>query len=437
MKKRHLLISIFFISFFLSYNPFLEARNPVKFEEVNGNRAYKVTCEFEKKKEDPSYQLNSFAQTVMDFAKRITIFENVSNEEEIILNHPEEYSFLTTKPHYLHKHILVSLLRHNNDIRLRYDAAADELKFHTGDKVKDVLAKSKENYKLLFDIDYFGFRVTIGEEPPTELHASFQREGDGCYYVEIVTGSKYNLPTSAGNHTFLRLIDSEGKVYSAGKHPATSITSKNSYAKQPQVFFSTDFYEWLTNRNMYAHRFPLTYLEFEELKDSIEEDLRNNFDPQKTQDYGVFGGDNCSDWVVDKVAKFIPIDKEEIKVDIISALIPTIYEYLNKNTPSFVKTVFYPVKKLFSYYAHFPRLIMVLASGGLETNPSNENSESFLQLTKEFLLDNRVHMTIHPFYLHEYLEKHKEELLEERIQQMDSKDLSNYYPIYTTSGYVI
>ena len=377
-----------------------------------------VTREFAKKRQDPSYILNKLAKKSMSAAKKIILFPEGVDQDEIIIAHGKDIAFLTTAPHYFHKHVLVSTFWHDNDIRLTYDLEKDDFFFHTGDSVREKREKKEKDPNLLYDIDFFALHEKDMDCKPHTLYPSFQRVGDGNFYVEVVSGSLWNLPTIAGNHNWLRLIDDQGKVISVGVHPLRSLTLTNAYSKSPVRFSNCDMYEWVDNRTFYAHRFPMTEEEFYALKQEIIRDMYLATDPDTTYDYSIFGW-NCADWIVEKLITYLTIDRDEMTIEGLCTTVPNLLQYYRHEMSDVVKMILSPILQQIQSKLHVPRFVWIWYGGGFTTSEENNHSVPFWKNEWEFISDGRMHYVVHPFLLEEYLQDHEEELLKERERQIE------------------
>jgi hypothetical protein len=394
-------------------------------EAIDEEREFLIE-EFSKKMHDASYELTGTAKKSFEAAKKIIVFPKGVDEERIILTHPEDIHFLTSNPHFIHKHVLVCTFSHNNDIRLVYDKLKDDFFFHTKDSVRKKRLLAEKDQDLVYELDYFALRhkrkdpeadpshpnfIILGR--PTSLHPSFKRKGDGCYYVEIASGSRENKPTQSGNHNWLRLIDAEGNVISIGMHPKITVSPMVSYAKIPVRFFNSDVYEWVNNRTFYAHTFPLSQAEYLSLKEEILKDMIAASKNEFSFDYSIFEG-NCCDWMVQKLAKYLQIDTSGVVTDLYVTVFPNLYDYYRKSTSDEMKMVLSPFIKLITYGAHIPRLIRAAVSGGFSVNEENPQSKPFIKYSWDFLLNVDMHVALHPYLFEEYLGQHEKELLEKR-----------------------
>jgi len=377
-----------------------------------------VVREFIKKRQDPSYKINKLASKSFDAAKKIILFPKGVDQDKIIFSHGKDIAFLTTFPHFIHKHVLVSTFWHDNDIRIKYDPDKDDFFFHTGDSVKEKREKEEKDPNLLYDLDWFALHEKDMDYKPLSLYPSFKRKADGKFYVEVVSGSLQNLPTIAGNHNWLRLIDDHGNVISVGVHPLRSLTIFNAYSKSPIRFSNCDMYEWVDNRTFYAHRFPMTKREFYALKEEIIRDMYLATDSDTTFDYSIFGW-NCTDWIVEKLITYLNFDRDEMTVEGICCMMPKLLQYYRHKMPDFVKMILSPILQEIHDKIHIPRFIWIWYGGGFATNEENNHSKPFWKNEWEFVSDKTMHNVVHPFLLEEYLQNHEEELLNERKRQIE------------------
>ena len=318
---------------------------------------------------------------------------------------------------------------HGNDIRLKYDLLSDDFFFHTGESVRQMRILSESDPDLVFELDYYALRHKrkaeggiqdhpsfIIFEPSISLHPSFKREGDGHYYVEIVSGSKENRPTATGNHNWLRLIDSNGNVISVGIHPKVSLTQLNAFAQFPVIFYNSDVYEWIDNRTYYSHTFPLLFEEYFALKADIEADMVAITNKETSFDYSILEY-NCVHWIIEKLSKTFTFHEDEMKFDLYAAMFPSLLDYYRKEALPDVKMIIDPFLRLLQYGVHIPRFVSACICGGFVTNDENIHSMSYMK--KEFrLFDIDMHLVLHPFLFEEYLQKHEKELLEKRGELM-------------------
>jgi len=377
-----------------------------------------VIREFAKKRHDSSYKMNKLAMKSFNVAKTIILFPEGVDQEKVLIDHGKDIAFLTTPPHYFHKHVLVSTNWHDNDIRLTYDPDKDDFIFHTGESVREKRKKAENDPNLMYDLDFFALHEKEMDYKPHSLYPSFQRKGDGKFYVEVVSGSLQNLPTLAGNHNWLRLIDDEGKVISVGVHPFQDLTLTNAYSKSPVRFSNCDLYEWIDNRTFYAHRFPMTKEEFYALKEEIIRDMYLATDPDTTFDYSIFGW-NCADWIVEKLITYLTIDRDEMTIEGLCTLTPNLLQFYRHKMPDVCKMVISPILQQIHTKLHVPRFVWIWYGGGFTTSEENNHSVAFWKNEWEFISDETMHYVVHPFLLEEYLQNHEEELFQERERQIE------------------
>lgn len=392
-----------------------------------------VLTDFEKKLTSCEHEFFPFSKKSFEYSRQIIIFPDGVDFEKVILSHAEDIFFLTNAPHFIHKHVLVCTFLHGNDIRIKYDPVLDDFFFHSGESVRQMRLLSESDPLLVFDLDYFALwhkrkdpkgiqddPSFIIFEPPTTLHPSFKRKGDGHFYVEIASGSRDNKPTISGNHNWLRLIDSDGNVTSVGIHPKVSRTQMNTFAHVPVMFYNSDIYEWLDNRTYYSHTFPLLPEEYLSLKEDIEKDMVSVTDKETSFDYSVVEY-NCVHWIIEKLSKTFTFHEDEMKFDMYSAIFPSICEYYRKDASDDVKIIITPILHLLQYGIHLPRFISACICGGFVKNDENTHSLSYMK--EEFrLFDIDMNLILHPFLFEEYLQKHEKELLEYRYDKVGRKN---------------
>ncbi len=396
------------------------------------NKKDEVIEEFQNKLLNNNHELSLAAKKSFEAAKKIIIFPKSVDMEKVILKHAEDIYFLTSNPHFIHKHVLVTTFKHDNDIRLVYNKKKDDFFFHTKESVKEKRLLAEKDPDLVYELDYFALRpkkrepeadpdnpnfIILGR--PTSLHPSFQRKADGCFYVEIASGSRENKPTQSGNHNWIRLIDGDGKVISVGMHPKVTFTSGKAYAKIPVRFFNSDVYEWIDNRTFYSHTFPLSKEEFFALKEEIINDMIFASENRLDFDYSIFEG-NCCDWMIKKLARYLQMDTSEAVVDMYVTIAPDLYDYYRKNISEEMKAVLSPFVKLITYGAHIPRLIRAGICGGFCVNEENPKSEPFIKYSIDFLFNFDMHSAVHPYLFEEYLEHNEKALLEKRENALAS-----------------
>ena len=199
--------------------------------------------------EEPQYALTGTAQKVYQTALAVTIFDPSRNAEEqrqeYILQHGADYAFLTDPRHRLYKHIQVlqkwgtdarvCTRESNNDLyfnnlrnlevgrtsiktlRESYTTIRDE-KFHGSDFCYDL---NHDAIYLKSDTTTMSLTESLGGgQPVTKLNHNFQIPfHDGHYYLEIVTDCPSNRLGWVVYHSWIRLIDDQGRVTSIGKFP--------------------------------------------------------------------------------------------------------------------------------------------------------------------------------------------------------------------------
>jgi hypothetical protein len=397
------------------------------------NKKEEVILEFGIKLLDKNHELSSAAKKSFEAARKIIIFPENIDIEKVILSHAEDVYFLTSNPHFIHKHVLICTYRHDNDIRLAYDENKNDFFFHTKESVREKRLLADKDPDLVYELDYFALRtkrkdpeadpehpnfIILGK--PTILHPTFQRKADGCYYVEIASGSRENKPTQSGNHNWIRLIDSDGKVISVGMHPKITLNPYNAYAKNPVRFFNSDVYEWIDNRTFYAHTFPLSKSEYFSLKEDIIKDMAAASEDDFNFDYSIFEG-NCCDWMIKKLARYLQINPKEATTDLYVTVFPDLYDYYRKDISEEMKTILSPFFKLITYGAHVPRLVRAAVCGGFSVNEENPNSAPFIKYSVDFLFNVDMHVAVHPFLFEEYLQKNEKDLLKKRQDLLDKK----------------
>lgn len=391
--------------------------------------------EFSKKLLDPQYEMGLTSEKSFQAAKKIILFPKDLDQEKIILSHPEDIFFLTSSPHFIHKHVLVCTFYHNNDIRLTYDPIKDDFFFHTKESVKEMRALAEADPNLVYELDYYALRHKKRDpnavidhpsfiifEMATTLHPSFKRKGDGHYYVEIASGSRENKPTASGNHNWLRLIDSEGNVISVGMHPKISMTQTNAFARIPIRFYNSDVYEWIDGRTYYSHTFPLHPSEYFALKQDIINDMIAITDKETSFDYHVLDY-NCVHWISAKLKNIFTFREEEMKFDLYAAMFPELLDYYRKRASDEMKMILDPILRLIQYGVHLPGIIRAAICGGYVINEENAHSISFMSASWR-IFDIDMHVALHPYLFEEYFQNHEKELMLQRVERISSIEKS-------------
>ncbi|NGX57676.1 MAG: hypothetical protein K940chlam3_00570 [Chlamydiae bacterium] len=372
---------------------------------VERARAFFIITAFELKSENKDYKLPPEVQKVFKVAQEIS-HVNIGKPE--ILAHGEEYAFLTDKRHFLDKHILTlkkwrrehrsskSSLVKKDDIGHLILATYSKKNRKTTHLVSQLMNDATDDRELTYNLDYFGLHEERKGDIVTELRPNFKVKGDDIFHVSIVTDCPTNTLSSAGHHTWLRLIDARGRVYSTGKFP-TYINGVYLFEKVPVVYKNSDKHEWLMRHDtIKEHKFELTHGEFNSLKARIEADYRS----VKDQDF-LFFNQNCSDWAVEYVSEFYKeIEKKKTQVDGFSILFKTVWSIYTKCTPSFIKRIVSPIKKIASrIFLQLPRYTLIRLLGGTR-KPKREGSKSYLEETT--WLGSITNVT-HPYKLRRWL----------------------------------
>lgn len=390
-----------------------------------------IIDEFANKRIDANYELSAVAKKAFDLAKQIILFPQGTDPQKVILSHPEDIHFLTSTPHFIHRHILVCTFLHDNDIRLKYDPTNDDFFFHTKDSVRLKRKMAQEDPSIVYELDYFALRQkkkiadASSDHPnyiilqnPTTLHNTFKRKGDGNFYLEIVTGSREDKPTASGNHNWIRLIDNLGNVLSVGCHPRHSIFGYNAYQKMPVMFYNSDVYEWVDNRTYFTYTFPITHDEYFKVKDDIIKDMVAITNPNTAFDYSTFEM-NCADWVINKISFLFSLNVSEMKSDAYATFFPDWHKYYIYEMSDDMKWYVDPILRMVQYGLHIPRLIKAAFSGAFTKNDQNANSSCFFYKPISFFLDVDMHVAVHPYLLKVYFERHEKELLEQRLKAIN------------------
>ena len=209
-------------------------------------------------------------------------------------------------------------------------------------------------------------------------------------------------------------------MISVGVHPYVLLEFNNAYAKSPVRFYNCDEYEWRVNRTFYSHRFPLSRKEYFALKEDIIRDMRLAVDPNTTFDYSVFQF-NCVDWIIEKVSKYLHIDRKDVQIDSLCTLMPSTVQFYRNKMPEVGKMVLSPIFEKLAKVVQIPRLVWVYYGGGLSTNPESNHSTPFMQNTWEFFSNEKAYYIVHPYLLEEYLQQHEEEILQLRYQELQKE----------------
>lgn len=374
-----------------------------------------INLSFAYKRDHPEFKLTNLAKKTFEVAKEITKGEV---EDLYILNHPREYAFLTGPFHYLHKHIRTLVDHWGVDAKV--EIVEEELTFHTGEKVFEMLLESEEKDHQVFDLDQLSLGRRDEKQSCTKLRPNFQREGDGKHYLQIAIFNPEDTPTARRHHSWVRLIDANGEIISVGKYPE-HLNEPNFYAMEPVAYRCSDEYEWLAMGKEKTYDIELTESEYKEVHAEILKTMRQQTSTTAPKDdFNVFVGKNCTDWVISIASRFIKIDREACRVDQLATILvfPKIYRFFEKNTPKWIKVVTWPIRKFFSILFHIHRLILYLFMGAFTRNPKNPDSTPLISHWTE-LFNDRLTMTTHPLYFNQWLEQNFKTAIKARQQCVD------------------
>ncbi len=367
-----------------------------------------VVKAFTKKKEDSSYEMPARAQKVYNLAKKITINPNESK----ILPLGEQFAFLTSNRHFIHKHIETlekwngprsskPIINPEGKIKLRtypHSPHGERIVFHD---VNDLIEEAKQDDNLVFDLTFFSLEPK--EEIPQQLKPSFKIQGDGHYHAAIMTDCPTDKLALSGQHTWMRLIDPQGNVMSIGKFPK-KIQFPFLYAKEASIFCCPDQHEWLCRNNtMQEHRFQIDEDKYNGLVDSINKDLKN----ASNHDFNFFK-ENCSDWVIKKLEKFdiLKFKKSEIQVDQINYLFPAFEKWHDKmfQRGSNFRKISNIARSVLSFVTlQIARVALVIILGGMRKNKENEYSKRFLNRPFKQIFDPTITTVTPPIGVRRYL----------------------------------
>jgi hypothetical protein len=367
-----------------------------------------IDLSFRKKQADPNFEMPEAVQKIYEIAKEIT-----EGGDEKILNHGKEYAFLTSRGHlhYFDKHIK-TLKKWGGPkcSKLVIDQEGVKLCTHSGKVrkhlVSDLIEESEKNRDLIFDLTYFDLIRRVKNKAATDFKPAFQTRGDGKYHISVVTDCPGKNLTVNGNHTWLRLTDDKGCVYSVGKFPM-DLKLPFLFRKEAVLFSCPDTHEWLCLEDaVEEHRFDITKRDFKILIKNIEYDLQNS---PNEDDFNVFG-ESCSDWAIDQIAKIgLIINKRQARVDQFSVLCPKFGRFYEKYIPLKIRTRYGDhIRKTISIAAlQLARIALIFLFGGVEKNQKNKKSKPFIKSPKDLVKPDLTEF-IHPFKLRQYLDKQKD-----------------------------
>lgn len=364
-----------------------------------------VALEFKLSTSDPSYQfVSKAAKRVFDSANVIT-----TNRDKI-LDHAEEYVLLTKT--FVAKHIEVMCQRWDNHNMTLHIDDQNQLQFpHEIGEVKEVLKNQKTpNY------DISGFHSLLDESG--KLYHSFQRHNhDRNYMVSLVTDCPNKYPGRAGYHTWFRLTDDKGMVYSVGKFP-DPFKFFETAEKHNADFCSADRQEWTSRKgNVKETTFFVSKETFDNIKQDIELDLQiagsfgqHSAERQKNRDWN-FVNQNCADWCLNKMAKYFIILEYEKKKLINQSKITTLEAMFPKPYHAFMKGLLndswsrFFIKGLVRFISrvNYPWKLCTIIMGASRRNPNNPFSTPLIKNSDDFFWG--LFEITHPQLLQENLDK--------------------------------
>jgi hypothetical protein len=373
-------------------------------DEYESLRTRLVVMEFEEKSANPAYDMGATAKKVFEVANKIT--ENADESE--ILRYGPEYAFLTSDRHHLHKHIeTLDRWKNPNSSKAVIDHEGIKLRTYTGSgQVRNHLAselmkKAQSEPNLVYELTHFS--LAPREEHPKKLQPAFKIKGDGDCHVGIVTDCPTENLAISGQHTWLRLIDSNGTVYSVGKFPK-KIRFPFLYAKESAVFSTADRHEWLCRDNtIQEHRFTISKKQYDKLVKSIEKDLNNS----SRHDFNFFK-ENCSDWALQKLSDLNvhKFDMEKIQVDQFSFLFPGFGKWHDKmlKRGTRLRKISTLAQKVLSFATlQLARVALVITLGGMKKNKENEYSKRFMNRPFSKIFDPTLTKVTPPVEVRSYL----------------------------------
>lgn len=158
----------------------------------------------------------------------------------------------------------------------------------------------------------------------------FKVQGDGNCYISIIVVEKDHSTTSV--HSWLRLQDGAGNIYSFGKVVKETIFLLD-YAKNFKgLVVIGDHCEWSTSLEKdIVSKIQITEEQFKMVAQSIKEDLQKDLVYNLTQD-------NCVKWVYDKVA----LIRDDVGEDRVRSSIPGLFmpEKIVSLSPRFIRNLF-------------------------------------------------------------------------------------------------
>lgn len=355
-----------------------------------------IHASFQAKKLDPKFELSNEAKKVYALAKQITDLQ-----DDDILNFGGDLAFLV---HHNHIYKRIQVLGETYRAKL----VNGELTL-SDEKVSTLREDSHAHPDLVFDLDGYSLKRVTAGTPINELQKNFRRESDGKYYLSIVTCCPKERLVTKGSHTWMRLINHKGEVISFGKFPKP--VNPTLFAKEPVEFKNADTKEWQADQKTIEEtRFPLSKEEFKALKEDIKKDLKHS----NEHDFNFFC-QNCSDYALDKLAKFYTIDKSKARVDGFDILLNGWgWSLYKKWTPHSLQKVIDPVRRMASLILLQPlRFALMSTMGGFKVNRENPHSKSYFSEQAWF---SRVTDITAPYAVRAYLNEHYDEILANKIK---------------------
>jgi hypothetical protein len=354
-------------------------------------REEEIDVSFQAKKLDPTFELSKEAKKVYAIAKQITDLQ-----DDDILRFGGDLAFLV---HHNHIYKRIQVLGET----YRATLVEGELTL-SNRKVSELREDSHAHPDLVFNLDGYSVKSATAGAPINEVQKNFRREGDGNYYLSVVTCCPKERLVMKGSHTWMRLINHKGEVISFGKFPKP--VNPTLFAKEPVEFKNADTKEWQAEKKTIEEKlFPLSKREFKVLKEEIKQDLIHS----DQHDFNFFC-QNCSDYVLDKLAKFYDIDKSKARVDGFDILLNSWgWSLYKKWIPHTLQKVIDPVRRIASLILLQPlRFALMSALGGFKVNKENPHSKSFISEQSWF---GRVTDITAPYAVRAYLNAHYDEIL--------------------------
>jgi hypothetical protein len=275
---------------------------------------------------DKTYPLPERVQEILDFAEDVLIHESDLEYNDLIEFH-KIYQILQ-KNGFLEK-IQKQVLALKSSgfahkfLKLQKDSSlVSKITLTQGGKLTEELLSTHNT------LTSFGLLSKV--ETQSNFAPLFKVQGDGNCYISIIVVEKDHSTTSV--HSWLRLQDGAGNIYSFGKVVKETI-SLLDYAKNFKgLIVIGDHCEWSTSLEKdIVSKIQVTEEQFEIITQSIKEDLQKDLVYNLTQD-------NCVKWVYDKVA----LIRDDVDEDMVRSSLPGLFmpEKIVSLSPRFIRNLF-------------------------------------------------------------------------------------------------